>query len=127
MKMEEYLFINSRDEFLRLNIHQIVYLEADGNYTNIISANKLKSVVSMTLGKMQNLLSEKLKEKASVFARVGKRYIINLNYIHSINILHQKLILSDEHTFAFQLNISKDALKALKVCFIEMAVKEQME
>lgn len=125
--MEKYLYINSRDEFLRLDIHQIVYLEADGNYTNIVSANKLKSVVSMTLGKMQDVLSERLKEQASVFARVGKRYIINLRYVHTISILRQKLILSDDFSFIFQLDISKDALKALKVNFIELAVKEQMK
>lgn len=125
--MEKYLFINSRDEFLRLNIHLIVYLEADGNYTNIVSANKLKSVVSMTLGKMQDVLSERLKEQASVFARVGKRYIINLRYVHTISILRQKLILSDDFSFAFQLDISKDALKALKVNFIELTVKEQIK
>lgn len=125
--MEKYLYINSRDEFLRLDIHQIVYLEADGNYTNIVSANKLKSVVSMTLCKMQDVLSERLKEQASVFARVGKRYIINLRYVHTISILRQKLILSDDFSFTFQLDISKDALKALKVNFIELAVKEQMK
>ena len=31
-----FLFFNSRDELLRLDISKIVYFESDGNYTNII-------------------------------------------------------------------------------------------
>lgn len=63
---------------------------------------------------MQQVLSEKLKEQAAIFARVGKRYIINHTYLYQINILKQKLLLSDGENFVFQLDISKDALKKLK-------------
>ena len=35
-----FLFFNSRDELLRLDISKIVYFESDGNYTNIILTNK---------------------------------------------------------------------------------------
>ncbi len=47
---ENYLFFNSRDEFLRIDISKIVYFEASGNYTNIILANKIKGTISMNLG-----------------------------------------------------------------------------
>lgn len=114
MLKSSYLYINSRDELLRLDISKIVFFEADGNYTNIILANKLKSVVSMNLSHMQKLLSEKLKEQASIFMRIGKKHIINHTYIYQINLPHQKLILSDGVNFTFQLEISKDALKTLK-------------
>lgn len=117
-----YLFLNSRDELLRLDIHNIVYFEADGNYTNIISANKLKGVVCANLAQMQKMLSERLKEGASVFARVGKKYIINLSHIYAINTVRQYVILSDGATFAYQLNIGKDALKELKQIMIEKSI-----
>lgn len=117
--MPVYLFLNSRDELLRLDIHNIVYFEADGNYTNIISANKLKGVVCANLAQMKKMLSERLKEEASVFARVGKKYIINLSHIYAINTIRQYVILSDGATFAYQLNIGKDALKELKHIMIE--------
>ncbi|MCD8290208.1 MAG: LytTR family transcriptional regulator [Prevotella sp.] len=120
----EYLFLNSRDELLRIDISQLVYLEAEGNYTNIVTANKLKSVVCMTLGRMQEVLSEKLKNQANNFARVGKKHIINLGYIRSINTVRQKLILSDDHSFAYQLDISKEALKTLKSVLIEIVSKK---
>lgn len=110
----EYLYFNSRDELLRLDISKIVFFEGDGNYTNIVSANKLKGVVCMNLARVKGVLDEKLREHAIIFARVGKRYIVNLNYVYSINLMKQKLTLSDGYMFSYQLDIAKDALKKLK-------------
>lgn len=109
-----YLHLNSRDEFLRIDISKIAYFEADGNYTNIVLVNKLKGVVCMNLANMQEVLTKSLGENARIFARIGKKYIINHKFIYQINPLHQRLILSDGENFAFQLQISKDALKKLK-------------
>lgn len=72
----------------------------------------------MNLLQMQNLLTDKLRNKASVFARIGKRYIINLNYVYRINVLRQYLILSDGVNFVYQLSISKDSLKSLKKMYV---------
>ena len=119
----QYLFLNSRDEFLRIDIANIVYFEADGNYTNIVSVNRLKGVVCTNLAQMQKCLSEKLREEASIFARVGKKYIINLRYVYSINTLRQQVVLSDGATFSYQLSIGKEALKELKQIFIENFLK----
>ncbi len=80
MEKVEYLCINSRDELLRLDISKIVFFEGEGNYTYIISANKLKGVICMNLARIQTVLDEKLKEHSIIFARLGKRYIINLNH-----------------------------------------------
>ena len=110
----EFLYFNSRDELLRLDINKVVFFEGDGNYTNIVSANKLKGVVCMNLARVQGILDEKLREHAIIFARVGKRYIVNLNFIYSINLSKQRLILSDGYMFVYQLDIAKDALKKLK-------------
>jgi len=120
----QYLFLNSRDEFLRIDIANIVYFEADGNYTNIVSVNRLKGVVCTNLAQMQKYLSDKLREKASVFARVGKKYIVNLQYVYSINTLRQQVIISDGATFSYQLSIGKEALKELKQIFIEDFLKQ---
>lgn len=112
--MNKYLYLNSRDELYRLDISKIVYFEAEGNYTNFVLSNKLKGAVCMNLAQMQEVLGNSLKESASVFARVGKRHIVNLSYVYQIGVLRQKLTLSDGEVFAYQLNISKEALKKLK-------------
>lgn len=113
-----YLYLNSRDEFLRIDIRKIVFFEADGNYTNIVLVNQLKGVVCMNLARMQQVLSERLKEQASIFARVGKKYIVNLSYVYQINVLRQRLVLSDGEHFTFSLEVSKEALKHLKDLYV---------
>ena len=108
------LFFNSRDELLRIGVEKIVYFEADGNYTDIVMVNKLRAAVCMNLGEMEEALAAQLGEDAKQFMRIGRRFIINMNYIYQINVLKQQLILSDYDHFAFQVNISKDALKKMK-------------
>jgi DNA-binding LytR/AlgR family response regulator len=118
MSKKQYLYLNSRDEFFRVDISKIVYFESDGNYTNIILNNKMKGTVCMNLAQMQSILSQSLKDAAGIFARVGKRHVINLTFVYQIAILRQKLILSDGENFEYQLSISKEALKKLRDMYV---------
>lgn len=116
-----FLYLNTRDELIRLDCSKIVYMESDGNYTNIILVNKQKASVCMNLSRMQQFLSESLRERASIFARVGKRFIINLNYVFKVQPLLQSLVVTDGVNFTFQLGVSKDALKKLKDILVSRA------
>ena len=97
-----YLYLNTRDELIRLDCSKIVYMEGDGNYTNIVLVNKQKVSVCMNLSHMQQFISESLRERASVFARIGKRFIVNLNYIYKVQPLQQSLVVTDGVHFTFQ-------------------------
>lgn len=118
MNRTKYLYLNSRDEFFRVDISKIVYFESDGNYTNIIINNKMKAIMSMSLAQMQSMLSENLKEDAGMFARISKRHIINLTYVYQIAILRQRLVLSDGENFEYHISISKDALRKLRDMYV---------
>lgn len=118
MNKTRYLYLNSRDEFFRVDITKIVYFESDGNYTNIMLSNRMKATICMNLAQMQSILGESLREAAAVFARVGKRHIINLSYVYQIAILRQKLILSDGENFEYHVGISKDALRHLRDMYV---------
>lgn len=118
MNRAKYLYLNSRDEFYRLDITKIVYFESEGNYTNIVMTNKMKGTVCMNLAQMQEILSQSLKDASGIFARIGKRHIVNLNYIYHIAILRQRLVLSDGEHFDYQLNVSKEALKKLRSIYV---------
>ena len=118
--MRKYLYLNSRDELYKIDIAKIVYFEAEGNYTNFYLSNKLKGSVCMNLSQMQKLISDNLKEAGAVFARVGKRHIVNLDYVYQISVLKQKLVLSDGEVFAYAVDISKEALKKLKDMYVCM-------
>lgn len=108
------IYFNSRDELLRVDLASVVYFEAEGNYTRFVSINGNPTLVYMSLGAMESLLSLRFKDAPGTFARVGKRFIFNLNYIYRINTLKQELTLSDQQNFIFTVSISKIALKALK-------------
>lgn len=128
MNKTKYLYLNSRDEFYRVDISKIVYFESDGNYTNIILNNKIKGTVCMNLSRMQSILSQNLKEAARIFARVGKRHIINLTYVYQIAILRQRLTLSDGENFEYQISMSKDALKKLRDMYVSgLSIKTEKE
>lgn len=108
------IYFNSRDELLRINLSSVVYFEADGNYTRFVSVNGLSNMVCMNLGRMEELLSLRFKDAPGSFARIGKRYIINLSFVYGINTLKQELVLSDQTSFSMTLSISKVALRGLK-------------
>lgn len=89
-------------------------MEGDGNYTHIVLINKQKVSVCMNLSNVQRFISESLRERASIFARIGKRFIVNLNFIYKVQPLLQSLVVTDGVHFTFQLGVSKEALKKLK-------------
>ncbi len=117
-----FIIFNSRDQLLRIDLQEIVYFEGDGNLTYIVTPNKIKGTVSMNLSKMEEFLALQYGEKASIFFRLGKRFIINTSYIYSIHVAKQTLILSDYHNFTFQLPVSKEALRKMKELLISKKV-----
>jgi len=119
MNMHRYIYFNSRDTFFRIALHQMVWFSADKNYTMLQLTNGQKLVFTFSLQKMEQYLAEKLNEDAKIFARIGKSYIINLNYIYQIDIVKQKLHLLDTGTQkSYILDVSKEALRNLRKIFI---------
>ncbi len=106
------LYFNTRDELLKVNLSRVACFEAEGNYIRILLVNGLSCMVRMSLGQMESVLASRMS--SDKFARVGKRYIVNLSYVFSINVLKQELILSDQRFFQRNINVSRDALKHLK-------------
>lgn len=114
----DYVYFNSRDELIRLSIVDIVYFEADSNYTKVVTANKLTSIVCMNLGQMEYALSSQLGESARMFIRLGKRFIVNRNFIYKLSIHNQSLLLSDFNRFTFKVPLSKEVLRKMKQILI---------
>ena len=108
------VYFNSRDKLIRLDIKKIVYFEGDGNYTYIVTANKQKVCITMNLSHTEVALAVQLGDSAKQFLRIGKRFIVNMNYIFQVDIQKQVLMLSDFEHFVYQLPISKEALKSVK-------------
>jgi len=119
MNTNKYIYFNSRDSFFRIALSQIIFFSADKNYTLLQLTNGQKLIFTFSLQKMEQYLAEKLNEDAKMFARIGKSYIINLNYVYRIDIVKQKLFLFDAVSQKeFRLELSKEALKNLRKIFI---------
>ena len=125
MENVKYLYLNTRDELFRVNITKIVYFEADGNYTKFVMCNGQEGVVCMNLNKIKTILGERLEDMVGLFARIGKKHIINLTYVFQIAILRQRLVLSDGSSFSYQLALSKEALRSLRDLYINALGKKQ--
>ena len=119
---QQRVYFNSRDKLIRLDIQKIVYFEGDGNYTYIVTANKQKVCVTLNLSHTEEALAKQLGSNANQFMRIGKRFIVNMNYIYQIDIQKQTLMLSDCDHFLFQIPVSKEALKAVKELVIQIKI-----
>lgn len=119
---QKLIYFNSRDSLIRIDISNIVYFEGDGNYTYIVTANKMKSCLSINLSHTEEALALQLGKEAKGFMRVGKRFIVNMRYIYKVDVIKQTLILSDALHFVFQLPVSKDALKSVKELIVQTKI-----
>lgn len=94
------ILFNSRDELLRMEVEKNVYFEANGNYTNVVTMKKWKPHLGANLSQTEQILTLQMGEDAKMIMRVGKKFIVNLDYIYSVNMAKQFLILSDMEHFA---------------------------
>lgn len=120
--IQQLLYFNSRDRLIRLAISKIVYFEGDGNYTFVVTANKQKICLTLNLYHTELELANQLKEDSKHFLRIGKRFIVNMNYIFQVDILKQIIVLSDYDHFLIQLPVSKEALKTVKELVIQSKI-----
>lgn len=109
-----HLVISKGTELLRIPAERLVYIEADGNYSHVVAQDGRKAMVSFQLGQIEDLIDNQLGEDGSRFSRVGRGLIINMDFVYSIDISKQTLILSDCLNFRQELSASREVLIKLK-------------
>ena len=112
--MDRYLIIKTRDELLRMRISNILYLEADRNYTKLLLTEGIQFTFAINIGKIERMLDTQASDSGSQLVRVGKSYIINKNYILQINLPKQKLLLLVPGSKPREVIVPREPLKALK-------------
>lgn len=112
------MLFSTRDELTRIRLERVMYFEADANYTKVVFSNGVTATLLTSLVHLEKLIAGALIEKNSIFVRIGKRYIINSAYLFQINVLRQRLVLSDlASPYTATLSVSKDALRKLKALY----------
>jgi DNA-binding LytR/AlgR family response regulator len=101
------LKIPTRQGYSLVNVNDIIYCEADGNYTCITSGEDDKVTTSTNLGKIEEELND------SKFFRISRSVVINTDYLTSLDkgkkICHLKKQ-KDEYDF----HISSKRIKILE-------------
>lgn len=112
--MEPALIFFNANELLRFLPHDIVYITADHNYSNLVTASGDTRLISHQLGEIEVKIGQQLKAEAARFIRIGRGKIINRQYIYYINIHKLQLILKSPNGTLHTLTVPHDPLVLLK-------------
>ena len=93
---------------------KLVYISSEGNYSNVVTVDNRKRLVTYQLGQIEDMVGDQLGDTGSNFLRLGRSLIINTDYIYVIDITKQHLILSDCCGCYHELSASREVLIKLK-------------
>jgi DNA-binding LytR/AlgR family response regulator len=81
--LKECIFLRKKDRFERVDFKDILWVEAESNYSTIVTTNG-SFVLAITLQTMEDYLS------APYFVRIHRSHVINIYHVESIegNMLH---------------------------------------
>lgn len=100
---------NTRHGFVTLKIDDIVYCEASGNYTVLYFTKDHNELISRKLKQIETVLP-------NTFFRLGRSYVVNLNYLYKVNRKTKTCeLLKDGEKF--KLTVSKAAIRELDTLF----------
>ena len=109
----EWLRISTSTELVRVATDEIVYVRADGNYSDLVLTNGKSRKMTFQLHFFDEVFQQL---QNNMFARVGRSLIVNKRYIHVINLTEQILVFSGQQIKSDikPVNVSREALKLLK-------------
>jgi len=86
----EWLRITTSTELVRVATDEIVYVRADGNYSDLVLTNGKSRKMTFQLHFFDEVFQ---RLHNNMFVRVGRSLIVNKRYIYVINLTEQQLIL----------------------------------
>lgn len=114
MSMDEHIVISTSADLLRIAAAELVYAEADGNYTTLMLTDGERRVVTLQLGQMEKLIASQMPQAAQGFVRIGKSLIVKLDSVRYIHPSRGVLELANSTGQKHELSASRDALRLLK-------------
>lgn len=120
--MSRFITISKGTEFLRIPADHLVFISADGNYSNVVTRDGKSALVSFQLGQVEDLIADQLGDGGGQFIRLGRGLIINILFVYRIDIATQQLVLSDCNGCYHELSASREVLIKLKA-YMETLMK----
>jgi len=89
-----------------VTVEDILYLEADSNYTNLVVKSGKTLLLSLNLGKIHGQLPE------NDFVRISRKHVINKNYLTFMNFQkHYCLLTCNENEYRLEVSLKMKDLK----------------
>lgn len=120
--MSRFITISKGTEYLRIPADHLVFISADGNYSNVVTRDGKSALVSFQLGQVEDLIADQLGDGGGQFIRLGRGLIINIHFVYRIDIATQLLVLSDCNGCYHELSASREVLIKLKA-YMETLMK----
>ena len=134
----EWFKIKTTSLLVRVAVDEIVYIKADGNYSDLVLINGQCRKMTFQLHYFEDEI--KKLQNADMFIRLGRSLIINLNYVQMIDLIDQTITFGgkhlvrpprtnnphtwrlerDEDSDIYTVNVAREALKNLKDQLVEM-------
>ncbi len=128
----EWFKIKTTSLLVRVAVDEIVYIKADGNYSDLVLINGQCRKMTFQLHYFEDEI--KKLQNADMFIRLGRSLIINLNYVQMIDLIDQTITFGgkhlvrpprtnnphtwrperDEDSDIYTVNVAREALKNLK-------------
>lgn len=118
------IYFKTRDTLLSLDLETIALVRAEGNYTRIYYINQHEILLTLGIGRMEQILYESKSSKFH-FVRLGRSIIVNHAYFQLIDLQKQILELSDKGRNTVRINIAKPILKSYKEAIEKSVIIEQ--
>ena len=101
---------NTRTGFIAVNPDEILYIHADGNYSELYYSRDQKEVISMNIGSVEAILPEK------GFFRASRSIIVNLSHVRRIDRKGRSCELL-KNNVSVVVEIAKDRIPLLEMIF----------
>lgn len=109
----EWLRISTSTELVRVATDEIVYVRADGNYSDLVLTNGRSRKMTFQIHFFDEVFQQLRK---NTFVRVGRSLIVNKRYIYVINLTEQMILFAGQPIKGdiAPVKVSREALKQLK-------------
>lgn len=106
------IYFNTRDELTAVDSENIAVIQANGNYSKIVTIYRKEIMLTSGISKVEEVLKS-VNDARSRFVRIGRSLVVNHSYLQKIDLIKQQMVLSCQGN-EIKINVSKKTLKVYK-------------
>lgn len=107
------LIFHTYDGFTSVRSDQVLFFEADDHYSNIFYYSGYSFMLPFGLGAIENTIKEYQNEGGDKFMRLGRKYIVNIDYIHQVNTVSQTITFINASANKVTIRLPKNVIRDL--------------